>query len=426
MRPGLGFAACQSKKGNSLIIRLLPLQGVGLVWRIFTQGVALGYVLLPLRGVLLVSFDTPSSYICTAYHNSQFSTRELSTLNSQFEKMRKLITLLLALAAITSCDLAPNSSDTSKAKRFTNEVLLGYTPVKDQGHSSLCWAYAMLATIESEHIQMGDSVNLSVDYIARYQLDEQARFHFLSKGFNRMTLRGTAPLLLRLLDEYGIMPYDSYHARDINYNALTKRLEMLSNSSRNLSQMKQRTERLFDERIGALPKKVYMLGAEYTPLEFAHSVCMRGEYLAMTSFTHHRFGEAFVLEVPDNYSNELYYNVPIDVMMKRIERSLRTGHPVCWEGDTSELGFDFKRGVAELTKQRPYTQKQRQIEFENHHTTDDHCMVLIGIAHDENGKRYYIAKNSWGTGNQYGGLMYLSDQYVMMKTVAIVVKNINM
>ena len=62
MRAALGFAACQSKKGNSLIIRLLPLQGVGLVWRIFTQGVALGYVLLPLRGVLLVSFDTLSSY----------------------------------------------------------------------------------------------------------------------------------------------------------------------------------------------------------------------------------------------------------------------------------------------------------------------------------------------------------------------------
>lgn len=340
--------------------------------------------------------------------------------------MRKLIILFVTLATITSCDLAPNSSNTSKTKRFTNEVLLGYTPVKDQGHSSLCWAYAMLATIESEHIQMGDSVNLSVDYIARYQLDEQARFHFLSKGFNRMTLRGTAPLLLRLLDEYGIMPYDSYHARDVNYNALTKRLELLSNSSRNLSQMKARTERLFDERIGALPRKVYMLGAEYTPLEFAHSVCMRGEYLAMTSFTHHRFGEAFVLEVPDNYSNELYYNVPIDVMMKRIERSLRAGHPVCWEGDTSEVGFDFKRGVAELTKQRPYTQKQRQIEFENHHTTDDHCMALIGIAHDENGKRYYIAKNSWGTGNRYGGLVYLSEQYVMMKTIAIVVKNINM
>ena len=41
---------------------LLPLQGVGAVWVLFIQGAALGYVLLPLRGVLFMSFDTPSSY----------------------------------------------------------------------------------------------------------------------------------------------------------------------------------------------------------------------------------------------------------------------------------------------------------------------------------------------------------------------------
>ena len=39
---------------------LLPLQGVGAVWVPVTQGAALGYVLLPLRGVPLVSVDTPS------------------------------------------------------------------------------------------------------------------------------------------------------------------------------------------------------------------------------------------------------------------------------------------------------------------------------------------------------------------------------
>ena len=44
MRPGLGFAACQSKKGNTLIIRLLPLQGVGGVWVPFTQGAALPFI----------------------------------------------------------------------------------------------------------------------------------------------------------------------------------------------------------------------------------------------------------------------------------------------------------------------------------------------------------------------------------------------
>lgn len=317
------------------------------------------------------------------------------------------------------------SDKTLPAKRFTTETILRYTPVKDQGSSPLCWAYSMLATIETEHIMMGDSVNLSVDYVARKLLAEQARCHFLSRGYDRVTIRGTMPLLLRLIGEYGAMPYDSYNAPGLNYQALGKRVAMLSNASTDMSQLGERAERLFDERIGALPKKVYMLGAEYTPEEFAHSVCMRGEYMAITSFTHHPFGDSFVLEVPDNYSDELFYNVPIDVMMRRIERSLRMGHPVCWEGDTSESGFSFKRGVAELTDDRPCTQQQRQKAFETRRTTDDHCMELIGIAHDKKGKRYYIAKNSWGTDNPYGGLMYLSENYVRLKTIAIVVKNIN-
>ena len=54
------------------------------------------------------------------------------------------------------------------------DVVLGYTPVKNQDSSQLCWAYAMLATMESEHIMKGDSVNLSVAYIARMMLQEKA------------------------------------------------------------------------------------------------------------------------------------------------------------------------------------------------------------------------------------------------------------
>lgn len=339
-----------------------------------------------------------------------------------------LQTALIAVAALlaTACTLPDDNGKTGKAKRFVNETVLSYTPVKDQGPSSMCWAYAMLATIETEHIMMGDSVNLSVDFVARRLLAEQARCHFLSRGYDRVTMRGTAPLLLRLIGEYGAMPYDSYNHPGLNYKALAKRIVLLSQASHDMSELADRAERMFDEHIGALPPKVHMLGAEYTPEEFAHSVCMRGEYIAITSFTHHPFGETFVLEIPDNYSDELFYNVPIDVMMRRIERSLRMGHPVCWEGDTSEAGFSFKRGVAEIIKSQPCTQRLRQKAFETRQTTDDHCMELIGIAHDDRGKRYYIAKNSWGTDNPYGGLMYLSDDYVRMKTIAVVVKNINL
>ncbi len=341
-------------------------------------------------------------------------------------RFKSFLSLALSLLLLASCSSPwwKKQDEPAKPRRFTTEVMLRYTPIKNQGHSSLCWAYAMLATIETEHIMMGDSVNLSVDYVARKLLAEQARCHFLSRGYDRITMHGTMPLLLRLLGEYGAMPYDSYNAPGLNYNALAKRVRLLSVGSNDMSQLAERAERLFDERIGALPLKVYMLGAEYTPEEFAHSVCMRGEYTAMTSFTHHPFGEPFVLEVPDNYSDELFYNVPIDVMMKRIDTSLRQGHPVCWEGDTTERGFSFASGVAELPDERPCTQQERQKAFETRRTTDDHCMSLIGIAHDSRGRRYYIAKNSWGTGNPYGGLMYLSENYVRLKTIAIVVKNL--
>ena len=339
--------------------------------------------------------------------------------------MRFLIIIAaFLLASCTDFNIGRNM-DASKKRQFTNETLLGYTPVKHQGSSPLCWAYAMLATIETEHIQMGDSVNLSVDYVARHLLAEQARQHFLSGGYDSITLRGTAPLLLRLISEYGVMPYDSYNAPSLNYKALARRLQTMSETSHDLSQLSTRAQRLFDERIGYMPKNVYMLGAEYTPQQFAHSVYMLGEYTALTSFTHHPFDQTFAIEVPDNYSDELFYNVPIDVMMRRIEMSLRAGHPVCWEGDVSEPGFSFERGIAELPDDIPCTQQQRQKAFETRRTTDDHCMCLIGIAHDNKGRRYYIAKNSYGTKNPYGGLMYLSENYVRMKTVAVVVKNVH-
>ena len=333
---------------------------------------------------------------------------------------------LIGMIVLTSCQYDFGINNGSKKYNFKNDVVLRYTPMKCQGQQSLSWAYAMLAVIETEHVMMGDSVNISIDYLARHLLAEQARCHFLSYGYDRITMRATMPLLLRLIKEYGAIPYDSYNQNHLNYDALAQRMALISQASNNLSQLEKNMNRVFDERIGSLPKHVYMYGAEYTPQQFAESVCMRGEYMALTSFSHHPFGDSFALEVPDNYSDELFYNVPIDVLMKRIDTSLMHGHPVCWEGDTSEVGYSFKRGVAELYPDIKCNQQQRQLAFENRSTTDDHCMAIIGIAHDDKGRKFYIAKNSQGTDNPYVGMMYMSENYVRMKTIAIVVKNINM
>jgi bleomycin hydrolase len=170
-----------------------------------------------------------------------------------------------------------------------------------------------------------------------------------------------------------------------------------------------------------MPKYVFMLGAEYTPLEFAHSVCQKDEYQAFTSFTHHPFHEPFVLELADNQMNDAFMNVPIDTLMNRIDSSLRAGHPVCWEGDVSEPGFSFKKGIATIDVSSD-VQSLRQEQFEQFKTTDDHCLVLVGIARDEKNEKYYLAKNSWGNHNVYGGFMYLSENYVKLKTIAVMIR----
>ena len=331
---------------------------------------------------------------------------------------------IVAASAIVLCSCSRTGKTPTGGAHFTDEVRLACTPVKDQGRSSLCWVYAMLATIETEHIMAGDSVNLSVDCIARRILAERARLHFLSRGKTGIDMRGMASAVPRIMAEYGIYPYDSYYARDVNYNSLARRIAAVAATSPDMSRADKAVARTLDDRIGHLPPNVYMLGAQYTPVEFAHSVCARNEYVALTSFTHHPYGTRFALEVPDNRDGDMFLNVTPDELMRCIESSLRAGHPVCWEGDTSEPGFSFSRGTAVLRQERACTAAERQREFECLRTTDDHCMELIGIARDGQGKLYFIAKNSWGTRNPYGGMMYLSENYVRLKTVAVVVKNL--
>ena len=333
--------------------------------------------------------------------------------------MKKGIFIFLACLMLISCG-QQRSNISFPEEKFTVDLRLPTTPVKDQGSSSLCWVYAMLATLETEHIMRGDSVNLSPDYVARMYLSEQANRRRLlpNKVVQKeagITTRGMCTMALDLIQTYGLQHYDAYrHKPDMDYNVLCRKLDYGND-----------TEKLLDRYIGPLPNQVFMLGALYTPLEFAHSVCTDDEYIALTSFTHHPYGQRFPLEVPDNYFHNTFLNVPLDTMMNRIVQSLRSGHPVCWEGDTSEPGFLFGEGYAVLkNEKKKVTAERRQDSFEARRTTDDHVMEIVGLAHDQNGRRFFLCKNSWGTDNRYGGFMFLSENYVRMKTIAVVLRNI--
>ncbi len=333
--------------------------------------------------------------------------------------MKKSIFIFLTCFVLISCGQQRSRVDIPKEK-FTIELRLPTTHVKDQGSSSLCWVYGMLATLETEHIMRGDSVNLSPDYVARMYLSEQANRRRLlpNKIVQKeagITTRGMCTMALDLIQTYGLQHYDAYrHKPDMDYNVLCRKLDKGNDA-----------EKLLDKYIGPLPNQVFMLGALYTPLEFAHSVCTDDEYIALTSFTHHPYGQRFPLEVPDNYFHNTFLNVPLDTMMNRIVQSLRAGHPVCWEGDTSEPGFLFGEGYAVLkNEKKKVTAERRQASFEARRTTDDHVMEIVGLAHDQHGRRFFLCKNSWGTANRYHGFMFLSENYVRMKTIAVVLRAI--
>ncbi len=265
---------------------------------------------------------------------------------------KRLVFILLIAACFSACQKRPRVV-------FTDEVRLPMTPIKDQGHTEFCWAYAMLATIETEHILRGDSVHLSPAYIERV--------------VKRRHLRGMGHTLLNIIARHGIVPYDAYP--DSSYHMLP------------------------------CPRWVFMLGARYTPQEFAHSVCAPDEYISLTANEKYPYYKKVMLDLPDNWEHGMFYNVPKDSLLAYVERAIRHRHPVCWEGDTDEWGFSFEEGIAD-----------------SHYwtaPTDNHCMTIVGLARDPHGRLFFTMKNSWGTGNPYKGLMYMSADYLRDKTVAV-------
>lgn len=334
----------------------------------------------------------------------------------------KKYAIIIITAMLMSCQHQEQSPVSTPS--FTNEVMLRTTPVKNQGESALCWIYAMLATIETEHLMQGDSVNLSADFVVRHLLEEQSRRYYLSQCQQPISLDGMAPQLIRCIRRFGLVAFDSYHADEqCNYEVIRRKLTQMGKHSvalrKGLSHYMHDVSNMLDETVRPLPRYQFMLGAEYTALEFAHSVCGAKEYVALTSIEDHPYGQPVMLDMGTGSTDDTFINTPVEKLQQFVVHALRSGHPVCWEGDISEPGFSFEKGIA-LYDHEPPSKQLRQQQLDRFQTTDDHCMAIVGLARDATGKHYFICKNSWGDGNPYKGFIYMSFDYFYMKTIAIV------
>ena len=70
------------------------------------------------------------------------------------------------------------------------------------------------------------------------------------------------------------------------------------------------------------------------------------DYVYITSFTHKPYYTPFIIDVPDNFSNGAYYNLPLEEMLQVTKDAVNNGYSVMWDADVSNEGFQQKMGTA--------------------------------------------------------------------------------
>lgn len=373
---------------------------------------------------------------------------------------------LIALAIIVMplhAQKAKKAADEPEGFKFTTVVSNPATPVKNQASTGTCWCFATTSFFESELLRLGKGeYDLAEMFIVRNVYKNRFFDNFLRQGKGNLGEGSLSPSWLRVFREVGIMPQEAYSG--INYDSpvhnhreLQSYIDAIATVPVKMKRWTKETDRVLDAvldvYLGPVPQNFTYKGQTYTPKSFANSLGLNmDDYVAITSFTHHPFYKQAVLEVPDNWEFSAFYNVPLDEFMRVMDHALTNGFTVAWDGDVSERGFSHANGVAinpDLTayptpattdrarfegmqgaaqqipglfdkpgKEINVTPEIRQAGFETFVTTDDHLMHVTGIVKDQNGTKYYITKNSWGTDrNPHGGYLNMSESYVKAKTL---------
>lgn len=339
--------------------------------------------------------------------------------------------------------------------QFTPIINLEVTSVKNQGSSGTCWSYAGNSYLEAEMMKKGKkTVDLAEIYTARNSYIEKAKNYVRMHGNLSYGDGGELHDVINMYAKYGALP--QYVYTGLNYgtqnNQFGEMQEVLEGFLKGVVKNKNKKltpnwlkafTAVLDTYLGEVPETFTYLGKKYTPQSFAKEIVGLDpkEYIEMVSYADQPKYKMTFMAVPDNWSFDYAYNVPMEDFVNTIDNALKNGYTVGWAADVSERYFSWQNGVAfvpekdvqEMSyaeqktlfdgpkKEMKITEEMRQLAFDNYETTDDHAMHIVGLAKDQKGKEYYIVKNSWGESNDRGGYLYVSKNFVRYKTTAILV-----
>ncbi|MBK8557012.1 MAG: aminopeptidase [Lewinellaceae bacterium] len=356
----------------------------------------------------------------------------------------------LALALLLLAHILP----AQEAYQFKELKRLNTTSVKSQDNTGTCWAFSSASFLESEALRMGKGMHdLSEMFVVRHIYRQKCENYVRRQGKANLSQGGLAHDLLNAVRDYGIVPEMVYPGRNdpskpFNHSKIEKDLQDLCNGFVNDAQNNKldpnwlaAVDKRLDEEFGEVPVKFTYDGSVFTPVSFRDYLGIDPDaYVSITSFTHHPYWKPFMLEVPDNFSNGLFYNLPISEMMRCLDNALETGYTVEWDADVSNRGFSAQNGLAIVPEkdwkdksdaQRAETfkfyepehavsQDYRQDLFDRQVTQDDHLMHIIGMVDEAHSGHYYLVKNSWGPISDLKGMLYTSEAYMRLNTISLV------
>lgn len=371
------------------------------------------------------------------------------------KKMKSIAAVAFAICIGTAAFAQEKTNKKDSQIKFTTISEAKCTSVKDQYHSGTCWCFSTESFLESEFMRMGKGqIDLSEMWIVRAGYIEKAKQYMRMMGKTNFGPGGEPHDVIHLGAQYGLVPQSAYpglpQGEDkVRHGEMDNVLKAILDAQLKLEDGRLNPNWLLaytaalDAYLGTAPTSFQVDGKTYTPKAYADFIGFKADdYVAITSFTHHPFWQQFVLEIPDNWSWSMFNNIPMEDMSKITTNAAMNGYTVAWGSDVSEPYCSPKNGLAVVPekewdsmskgerdsiwinpcKERAITQLYRQQSFDNLSTQDDHGMQITGMAKDQNGKKYYTVKNSWGANvNDLGGYFYCSEAYFQYKTISIMV-----
>jgi len=354
------------------------------------------------------------------------------------------------LSVIAASLLIASMASAQAPQSFTTVKELPITSIKNQYRSGTCWCFGTLGYLESEILRKtGKTYDLCEMFVVSKDYMDNAEHYVRMHGFSQISEGGSCDDVVDVIRRYGICPEDAMPAPGsltgdslANFNVFFPELEQEvrsiiwadgnqqlthvtteeHNAVRNeapKANWREGVQAVIEKYLGVCPESFVYEGKTYTPQSFAESLGLDlDEYVSLTSYTHHPFNQWFVIESPYKWRLKQSYNIPIEELMSVLDKALDKGYTVAWGGDVTG-NFYRKEGVAYLPEGVVPTQELRQEQWDNWTFTYDHVMLIYGKALDEQGRPYYLVKNTWGDSGAHHGIWYMSRDFIALNTTYI-------